>query len=117
RGARRTGLRSRGTVTMRLMALLLLLLLPSEARAGLSRAELQSVSIKPPANARLDLKLSAPDTSGTRRNIGTLLQGRPGFVNFVDYTCHTLCGTDLMLLADAIRRAGLRPNDFRIVVI
>jgi protein SCO1/2 len=45
-----------------------------------------------------------------------LLGGKPAFLNFVDYTCNTLCGTDLMLLADAIRRAGLDPAAFHILV-
>lgn len=97
--------------------LALLLMTPNMAWAGLSRAELQTVSIRPPPGARLDPSLSAPDTGGARRSIGTLLQNRPGFINFVDYTCHTLCGTDLMLLADGIQRAGLRPQDVHIIVI
>jgi protein SCO1/2 len=100
-----------------LLFLFLLLMTPGEAWAGLSRAALQSVSVRPPAAARLDPALTAPDTNGTVRSIGTLLQGHPGFVTFVDYTCRTLCGTDLMLLADGIRRAGLRPGAFRIIVI
>lgn len=102
---------------MRLLMLLLLLLMPGQAWARLSRAALQSVSVRPPPGAKLDAALTAPDTNGTVRSIGTWLQGRPGFVTFVDYTCRTLCGTDLMLLADGIRRAGLRPGAFRIVVI
>lgn len=106
---------------MRVLMLALLLMMPNlaqaQVRAGLSRAELQTVSVQPPRGARLDLGLTAPDTGGTLRSIGTVLQGHPGFVNFVDYTCHTLCGTELMLLADGIRRAGLKPQDFRIVVI
>jgi protein SCO1/2 len=63
------------------------------------------------------MSLSAPDTSGTRRTLREIADGRPLFLNFVDYTCNTLCGTDLMLLADAIRRAGLGPNDLRILVL
>src|SRR5579884_3271897 len=106
---------------MRALMLAPLLMLPSLAQAqvktGLSRAELQTVSVQPPSGARLDLGLAAPDTGGTLRSIGAVLQGRSGFITFVDYTCHTLCGTELMLLADGIRRAGLKPQDFRIVVI
>jgi protein SCO1/2 len=95
-----------------------LLLLPvGGVDAGLPRAALQSVAASPPPGARLPLDLSARDTDGRLRSIGGILAGRPAFVNFIDYTCNTLCGTDLMLLTDAIRRAGLRPSDFRIIVI
>jgi protein SCO1/2 len=104
-------------MTMRIMTLLLLFAMPSAAWAGLSRVELQTVSVSPPPAAKLDLALSAPDASGASRSVAAILQGHPGFVNFADYTCHTLCGTDLMLLADGIRRAGLRPADFRIIVM
>lgn len=85
--------------------------------AGLSRAVLAKVRAEPPPGARLDLDLSAADSAGHRRTIGEILGGRPAFVNFVDYTCNTLCGTDLLLLADGIQRAGLSPEDFRIIVI
>jgi protein SCO1 len=87
------------------------------AQAGLSRAALESVKASPPSGAHLPLNISARDTDGKLRSIGSILAGHPAFVNFVDYTCNTLCGTDLMLLADAIHRAGLRPSDFRLIVI
>jgi protein SCO1/2 len=99
------------------LALAILVLMATPAAAGLSRAVLETIQAKPPPGAHLDLALSAPDSTGRRRTIGQILGGRPAFVNFVDYTCNTLCGTDLMLLADGIRRAGLRPSDFRLIVI
>jgi len=103
---------------MRLTAALLILALTSTpAVAGLSRSVLSTIEAKPPPDAHLDLNLSAPDSTGRRHTIGEILGGRPAFVNFVDYTCNTLCGTDLLLLADAIRRAGLSPAAFRIIVI
>lgn len=104
-------------MTVRIVVLFLLLIVPAHAWARLPRATLQSVSVQPLPGAKLDLTLTAPDTTGTARNIGVLLQGHPGFVNFVDYTCHSLCGTDLMLLADGIRRARLKLSTFRIIVI
>lgn len=87
------------------------------ARAELPRAVLESLSAAPPPGARLDLNLVAPDSRGKTRSIGQILGGKPGFVSFVDYTCNTLCGTDLMLLSDGIQRAGLKPGDIRILVI
>lgn len=96
----------------------LLLLLPARAAdAGLSLAALESVRATPPANARIDLSLAARDVTGKFRPLGEILAGRPGFISFVDYTCNTLCGTDLMLLADGLRRADISPSQYRIVVL
>jgi len=97
--------------------LLILALTVTPAAAGLPRSVLDTIEARPPPGAHLDLTMSARDTAGHIRTIGQILKGRPAFVNFVDYTCNTLCGTDLMLLADGIRRAGLRPAAFRIIVI
>lgn len=102
---------------MKLLALLLILLLvPAAARAELPRSVLSEVAAKPPPGARLDLRLAAADSSGGRRTLGDILAGRPAFLVFVDYTCNTLCGTELQLLAAAIGRAHLDPSRFRIVV-
>lgn len=97
--------------------MLILALSSTPAAAGLSRSVLNTIAAKPPSGARLDLDLSAPDATGRRRTIREILGGRPAFVNFVDYTCNTLCGTELLLLADGIHRAGLNLADFRIIVI
>ncbi len=99
------------------LACLILLLGIGPAAAGLPRSVLASVAAKPPPGARLPLDLEAVDTSGVRRRLSDLLHGRPAFVNFVDYTCNTLCGTDLMLLADGVTRARLAAKDYLILVI
>lgn len=101
----------------RLLLALLSVLLPAAAQASLPSATLEQVGVRLPSNAHLDLSLSARDSNGAWRSLGAITAGRPAFVNFVDYTCNTLCGTDLMLLADGITRAGLKPGDFRIVMI
>jgi protein SCO1/2 len=97
-------------------AILAMAMLAAPAWAGLSRADLSSVSAAPPRGARLDLHLSARDATGKRRSIGELLSGRSVFLNFVDYTCNTLCGTDLELLSAGIQNAHLDPSSYRIVV-
>jgi protein SCO1/2 len=101
-----------------ILAMLMLAATPVSipAWAGLPRDALQTVEAAPPPGARLDLALAAPDARGDRRTIGQILGGRRGFVGFVDYTCNTLCGTELMLLSDAIRRAHLAPSQLRIIV-
>ncbi|HEY2034198.1 MAG TPA: SCO family protein [Rhizomicrobium sp.] len=96
--------------------LILMVLLASPAAAGLSRADLASVSAAPPPGARLDPNLSARDVTGRRWTMRELLAGHSVFFNFVDYTCNTLCGTDLELLSAGIQNAHLNPADYRIVV-
>lgn len=87
------------------------------AVAALSRAALDSAGVRLPPQARLDLSITAVDAFGKRRSLRTILAGKPAFLNFIDYTCNTLCGTDLMLLADGVRRAKLDPASFRIVIM
>jgi protein SCO1/2 len=102
---------------VRLLAALALLLFAVPAAAGLPRSDLASVSAAPPAGARLDLSLAAPDIDGRVRRIGEAMAGRDAFLIFADYTCNTLCGTSLQLLADAIERARFDPASYRILVI
>jgi protein SCO1/2 len=92
------------------------LLLASPAWAGLSRADLASVSAAPPPGARLDPNLAVRDVTGKRWTFGELLAGRSVFFNFVDYTCNALCGTDLAFLSAGIENAHLDPARYRIVV-
>jgi len=99
-------------------ALLLAFALPATATSrGLSAADLSAVSAAPPPAARLDLGLTVRDTDGRSRTIGEILDAKPAFLVFVDYTCTTLCGADLMLLANAIMRARLQPTSFRLLVM
>jgi protein SCO1/2 len=100
-----------------LAALVVLVLSMADAEAALSRAELGTVAVNPPVEAHLDLGLAASDTHGTTRTIGDILAGRPALLSFVDYTCKTICGTDLELLAAAIQAANLSPSDYRILVL
>lgn len=100
-----------------LLAALFAFLAALPADAALTRAQLSTVSASPPSGARLDPNLAARETSGKLRRIGNVLGGRTGFVTFVDYTCNTLCGTDLALLSIAIQNARLAPSQYRIVAI
>lgn len=100
-----------------LVAMLLLFLATEPASARLSRAQLNAVFSSPPAGARIDPRLTMRDISGNLRRVGDILAGRTGFVSFVDYTCNTLCGTDLELLSRAIQSSGLAATQYRIIVI
>ncbi|HEX3809538.1 MAG TPA: SCO family protein [Rhizomicrobium sp.] len=101
---------------MKWLSVLLFVLWTVSAHAGLSRVQLDSVSAAPLPGAHIDLKLAARDAGGKMRTLGQILDGRPAFFSFVDYTCNTLCGTDLELLSAAIQTAGLKPANYRIVV-
>jgi protein SCO1/2 len=87
------------------------------AQAGLPQADLSTVEAAPPLGARLDTRLMVKDVDGTARSIADRLAGRPGFVIFVDYTCNTLCGTELALLSAAIEGAALDRSGFHILVM
>src|ERR1051326_3447587 len=100
-----------------LLAVPLCLVWAIAAHARVTQAELSGVAASPPSQARLDLALAAPDITGATRTIGGILDGRPGFFTFVDYTCTTLCGTSLALLATTLERSKLAPSDYRIVVM
>lgn len=98
--------------------ILLVLIVPvAPVRAALSPAQLDNVAVSPPPGAHLDLSLAAPDAAGRIRTLASVLRSRPAFVNFVDYTCTTLCGTDLELLSQAIVKSRLDRSRYRIIVI
>ena len=96
---------------------LVLLLWPVAASAALTPAALNSAGISLPADAQLALTWTAPDMSGTPRSLGELLEGKPGFVLFADYTCKTLCGPALVLLGAALTDSRLPPDSWHLIVI
>jgi len=96
---------------------LVLLLWPMAALAALPPAALNSAGVSLPPHARLALTWTAPDISGTNRSISELLDGKPGFVLFADYTCKTLCGPALVLLGAALEKSSLPPHSWHLLVI
>lgn len=101
----------------KVVLLILLCLWPVAATAALTPAALNSAGVSLPANAVLPLILVAPDLSGQRRSIASVLAGKPGFVLFADYTCKTLCGPALVLLTAGLTQTSLPPDSWRLVVI
>jgi protein SCO1/2 len=97
--------------------ILALCLLGRSAFAGLTHTDLASVVAAPPVGARLDLSLSAMGADGRRHALADILQGRPAFLAFADYTCNALCGTALGLMSRAIAGAHLAPSQYRIVIM
>lgn len=103
---------------MKALLVLIVLFLPIvPAKAALTRDAIAQVSADPPAGAHLDPGFSAPDIQGRMRNLAEILAGRPGFLLFIDYSCHNICGTELALLGAAIGREKLAPSSFRILAI
>ena len=102
---------------MRVPVAFLALLFAGQAAAGLPRSELAAVAAAPPSGAKLDLGLAAPDIAGRVRRLGEVIGHRTAFLIFADYSCKTLCGTSLQLLAGAIEQAQLERGRYRIVVI
>jgi protein SCO1/2 len=91
---------------------------PTSAMAGLTSAELGTVSAAPAPNARLPLRLSMRDENGTPLTLAAAIGGVPAVVVFADYTCHTLCGPILEFTVAGLDRTGLRPGaDYRLIVI
>lgn len=98
------------------LAALILVACTVVSRAALPRDVLEKVSARPQAGARLDPAVSAADIGGHRERIGALLAGKPGLLLFADYTCSTLCGTELVLLSASLRRSQSKPSDFHVIV-
>lgn len=95
-----------------------LLLAPWTAEAGLTRVQLRSVGVFPPAEAALPSALTFRDTRGNTVRVSTALSGTPAVLLFTDFACKSLCGPILTMTSAALARTGLKPGrDFRLVVI
>lgn len=101
----------------KILLLIALCLWPVAAIAALTPAALNSAGVYLPANAVLPLNLVAPDLSDQRRSFASVFAGKPGFVIFADYTCKTLCGPALVLLAAGLAKSTLPPDSWRLAVI
>jgi protein SCO1/2 len=100
----------------RMLVLLYFLMAAMPASASLTRAELDTVAVALRPGARLNSDWKAPDTSGHSQSLRKWQDGKPAFFLPIDYTCNTLCATDLELLANAVQRARLAPSSYRIIV-
>ncbi|MGZ5702932.1 MAG: hypothetical protein ACXWIM_18855, partial [Burkholderiales bacterium] len=90
-----------------LLILTVMVMSAATANAGLSRGDLATVSATLPPNAHIALDISLHDTAGRALTMRQLLDGRSALVTFVDFTCTSLCGSDLRLLSGAIEAAGI----------
>jgi protein SCO1/2 len=100
------------------IGVLLLLGLAVPAQAGLTERDLAEVRLAPPAAARIPLSLAFQNLDGQANTLGAVLGGHPGLLIPVDYTCRSVCGPTLSIVAAAVSESGLRADrDYRLIVV
>jgi protein SCO1/2 len=106
---------------MKVVALILwLLLVPlvTAARAGLTPNDLAQVSLSPPPDAAVPLRLQFRDLGDRPITLKTAIDDHPSLLLFVDYTCRTICGPALAIASGAVSQSGLDPTrDYRLIVV
>ena len=99
------------------IAILAMLLAGTPATAGVSVRELATVQAAPQLNRPLPLALPLQGEKETKP-LSQWLGARPSVWVLADYTCQSLCGPTISIVADSLRRSGLRPGaDFRFMVV
>lgn len=102
----------------RLLAILLALLWPCAALAGLTEAQIDSVALQPPPGARVPMALAFTGLDGQPTTLGDAIGGRPTLLLPADFTCTEICGPALSVAADALGKTGLRAGtDYSVVVV
>jgi protein SCO1/2 len=87
-------------------------------KAGVTNAELDTVSVDAGPRAALPLSLPFTDDTGTKITLGDALSNKPALLIFADYTCNNLCGPILSFAVAGLEQSGLiSGKDFRLVVI
>jgi protein SCO1/2 len=88
------------------------------ARAALTQSEIAQVAAVPVPNASLPLQAPLTDEQGATKSLQQWLNGKPTIWVLADYTCKTLCGPVIGVVADALDKSGLRPGrDFNYMVL
>jgi protein SCO1 len=88
------------------------------AHAKLTRTALSEVQMAPQTNATLPLKITLQGESGETRPLDSWIGGPPTVWILADFTCQTLCGPVISIVADALRQTGLKPGaEFRFIVV
>jgi len=102
-------------VTLAFIALILATAAPS--RAAITRRDLAEVGVTPPPGAALPLDLPLHEDA-TSKPLRAWLGAKPAVLVLADYTCETLCGPIISIVADALDHSGLRAGtDFDLIVV
>jgi protein SCO1/2 len=103
---------------MRMVAAALLLMLGTgAAQADLLQSALSGVGVSPPADARLPLQSRWRNLDGRDLSLGDAIDGKPALLLFADYTCTSLCGPALAFVSDALKKADLVAQNYRLIVL
>lgn len=95
-----------------------LLLLGTPAGAQLAPNDLARAKAVPVAGTQLPAKLEFRDAADGRvRRLGEVVGGRAAVVVFADFTCRHICGPGLALTGAALKRTGMKPGSYALVVI
>jgi protein SCO1 len=101
-----------------LVAACLFFLFVQAAEAGTIAAALSRVGIDLPENARIPTEAVWKDEHGSNVRLAEAMSRRPSLLIFTDFTCATLCGPVLSMVADAMSQSKLNPTrDFRVIVL
>jgi protein SCO1 len=88
------------------------------ARAGMTQATLDELTVEPRPDAALPPGLRFIDEDAQPRTLVDILAGKPAVVVFADYTCRTLCGPILTFVSAGLEQSGLAAGaDYKLVVI
>ncbi len=94
------------------------MMLASPARGALTKADLGDVGLNPAAGAKVPGELMLTQSDGRLVSLGALTASGPTLLLLVDFTCRTICGPLLSIVAADIVRAGLAPGgDFNLLVL
>jgi protein SCO1 len=90
----------------------------SFSRATVDRNEIGQIEATPGAGVALPLDLPLEGEAGKTMPLQQWLGGTPSLWILADYTCETLCGPVISIVADALASSGLKAGaDFRLVVV
>lgn len=99
------------------IAIITMLLAGLPAQAGVSANKLAEVEAVPLPNGSLPLSLLLQDEKAAKP-LQEWLGATPSIWVLADYTCKSLCGSAISIVAEALAHSGLRPGaDFRFIVI
>jgi protein SCO1/2 len=104
---------------MKRAALILLLMVwPPVAWAGLTKAQIGEVELAPSPGARVPMAQIFKDREGRNLTLGNAIGGRPTLLLPADFTCRQICGPALSIAAGALSQTDLRPGqDYSLVVV
>jgi len=103
-------------VAIAIIALILAASAPSHA--AVTRGDLAEVGVLPPPGATLPLDLPLRAEDGSAKPLRAWLGAKPAVLVLADYTCETLCGPVISIVADALARSGLPSGaDFSLIVV